>query len=1076
MVKVFSSYKTNDQNTHISVFQIFVRILLKNNRIPENQRLMEPLKNAVFTNCNDKYVPYAIVALDAFASKNNCDKYIIGKEFSQTSKDLCRDHGVKIRTCDLSKDFIYFDKRPYAREYPIESFYRFYGYKILNEYNFLFFVEPDVLSLKPLNLDLSNIKYVAGASIKGNRLVSIIGQKRIALIKNKFGISDINRKRILGGFRVYNVKGLLSVNFYEKIIEYYKTSISGGYHICDDDTLSSVCQLINPTYFHLISHNYDWIYEDADKLIDEIYNIHFHPTKPWKKWNLNINKSFHKIYRNFVFSNYNGNFLKNYYGELFNQHENTLVTGYFQLSDWDNRKPKKGYLKNGEKLLSIDIPMIIFTNKHLMKDIWNMRRKHNLLNKTFIYPLTIEELYYCKYRDRVITCYNNGGCPIGLNSKEKETPDYLTIVNSKLHMVKLAIEVNPFKSSLFSWIDFGIFHVPNIILGNIKNTLSRVSDILHDVPKKQITACCICETSNLETKNRKRYYSERRCKVISGFMSGGIIAWNKLLPLYEKELEVNIKTGHPSLEEIIIGAISSEHREIFNLYYGDYEDIFRSYFECLGRRVVLVENIKYMVRYKMYDKLLKLASSALRSHGYQKNKFSLDNLNFLCSEITKIPPEIIESNEEYLFPWTRSKFHLNLDLSVRDYLPTKGLGWKDYLRCLDFEKIFSLPLILGNTNSHIPKNPVKHRSTIVTLFSDVQSITNENTRERIVGGNLEHYLKCGNKLLDTDRPMIILMDPKGIDYVYNYRKKKGLLDKTVILPFSLTESPNYLFKPLISQCFEERRSSNLLDTKSFVHRILLIIFHNKFKALEYSLANNYFSSEVFIWSDFAIFKDPSRITKNTTLETITDSCPDNKIKMCLIEDSNAKEVSNKEHFYKTKRWKVVGGLISVPGKLMNTFISLWNRELKNSLEIGIPAFEEQILSCVKASRSELFDCYYGDYVNIFNSYNGYKTADYITLSNLRHCRKYKIWRTSIFIAERMFKMSNKEILRNGYSFGKLAEIYDELLIGCWYGKRKDLSKNSAQRTIELSINCKLTPHLIKHLNKNLAFHGLSIKT
>ena len=245
----------------------------------------------------------------------------------------------------------------------------------------------------------------------------------------------------------------------------------------------------------------------------------------------------------------------------------------------------------------------------------------------------------------------------------------------------------------------------------------------------------------------------------------------------------------------------------------------------------------------------------------------------MCEYIVKIPIEIIYTNDDYLFAYKRARFHLNLDLNISDktkinkgklsgqmidskYLPSyfKGLSsnppssWRDYLKEINFEEIFSMPLMIENhPSSYIPKIPRSHRTTIVTMFLDVHDFTGENCRREAVGSNYNNYINKAKKLLASDRPMVIFCSFGVVEEVKKYRFKLGLADKTVVLALKLNKTPYYYLKPLISQCFEESRTSHLLDSKSFSHRALLLIFYNKIKVLEYTSEQNYFNSECFLW-------------------------------------------------------------------------------------------------------------------------------------------------------------------------------------------------------------------------------------
>ena len=211
------------------------------------------MKNCVIISCNNKYVPKSIVSLKQFSSKNSgYDMYIIGTSFSDNYKKLAKSYDIKCIEVDLTKDFKY----SLDNKYPIECFYHLYSYKILKEYDYIISTEPDIYTNKTIDIDFSNIKYIAGSQMNCKI-------KNFPCIKNDYNkISKYykniksNIPRVAGGIKIYNVKNLHKIKVYEMILRYYNDSYKIGAPRYGDDSLTVIYQMLHPNHVHLLPANF----------------------------------------------------------------------------------------------------------------------------------------------------------------------------------------------------------------------------------------------------------------------------------------------------------------------------------------------------------------------------------------------------------------------------------------------------------------------------------------------------------------------------------------------------------------------------------------------------------------------------------------------------------------------------------------------------------------------------------------------------------------------------------------------------------------------------------------------------
>lgn len=287
------------------------------------------MNKSVFICCDDQYVSKSVIALEQFVSHNaNYDKAIIGTSFSDDSKELCKKYNVNLHEIDLYDDFIKLNDRPYGLQYPIECFYHFHAYKIMPDYEYLVLIEPDILTNKELDVCFESVHYMGGSYHKGREISSFpVIQRDYNLIQSEFGEGELDNPRILGGLKVYNVKNLHTINFYETIVDYYKRSWDINCPRCGDDSLMVLYQIYNNKYITLFTpetHIYSDAFSNRDfnkHTLDAISVIHMTCNSKW--WRIkdvnSVNPTIRYCYETmieFIYNNFPPEFIKKYIPEI----------------------------------------------------------------------------------------------------------------------------------------------------------------------------------------------------------------------------------------------------------------------------------------------------------------------------------------------------------------------------------------------------------------------------------------------------------------------------------------------------------------------------------------------------------------------------------------------------------------------------------------------------------------------------------------------------------------------------------------------------------------------------------------
>jgi hypothetical protein len=130
----------------------------------------------------------------------------------------------------------------------------------------------------------------------------------------------------------------------------------------------------------------------------------------------------------------------------------TIVTSYFQLNQ--SKASHLQYVEWMKNMLIIDNPMVIFCDEKSEETIYMLRSgKHD---KTRIIVTNFKEFYSYKYANHFLEHYKM--------DKEQRVGHNMflyMIWSEKSNFMKRAIELDPFNTDYFLWVDIGCFRRPN---------------------------------------------------------------------------------------------------------------------------------------------------------------------------------------------------------------------------------------------------------------------------------------------------------------------------------------------------------------------------------------------------------------------------------------------------------------------------------------------------------------------------------------------------------------------------------------------------------------------------------------
>lgn len=244
----------------------------------------------------------------------------------------------------------------------------------------------------------------------------------------------------------------------------------------------------------------------------------------------------------------------------------TIVTAYFNLKkEKDSNcevRDKSLYFEECKYLMECRRFMVIFCDKESYPYIWRLRYNFGLLDQTYFIIQELSDFPLYQYRDRIEE--NRRGNSFYVN--HRNTPSYFVLVTSKFTMLKETVKLNPFQTTNFVFIDFGIRHTGVNDIQAIDRALSGQTKRNRD----KVGVCWIDYTPEAIMRNNKEYYSHGRCGIAGGFISGNAKYLNLICNEVEKRFKETVEAGYGHAEEQFLPLIYLDHPEWFSVFFGDY--------------------------------------------------------------------------------------------------------------------------------------------------------------------------------------------------------------------------------------------------------------------------------------------------------------------------------------------------------------------------------------------------------------------------------------------------------------------------------------------------------------------------
>ena len=267
----------------------------------------------------------------------------------------------------------------------------------------------------------------------------------------------------------------------------------------------------------------------------------------------------------------------------------TIVTMIYNIrekeknaSDSDYNHKINNYFDLAKKfILKLPYPLIIFTDDDELSQMIKEER-NTLQEKTHIYNKKFEDTYFYTYKERLEELQKQYHIING--HLEHETPLYIILNNNKFDFMESSIELNPFNSTHFIWMDFGINHVA-------KNT-EKIHEWINCVPNKIKQLCINPYVENVENKEMFQYIYHHTA---GGLFTGSKENLLKYSELFKQKTQQIYNEEWYQIDEAVMTMVQRENPDLFDLFYGDYQGIISNYLSPINNiSLILDASQKYI--------------------------------------------------------------------------------------------------------------------------------------------------------------------------------------------------------------------------------------------------------------------------------------------------------------------------------------------------------------------------------------------------------------------------------------------------------------------------------------------------
>jgi hypothetical protein len=312
----------------------------------------------------------------------------------------------------------------------------------------------------------------------------------------------------------------------------------------------------------------------------------------------------------------------------------TLVTAYFNLTKCNDasenikKRDFNYYFSSSISTLSLPYNLIIYCDSDSYDKIKELRPKF-LYDKTKFIIKEFDDFKFKKNNVELQESFKEYREIIKDNRKKnpycfdnRNTASYYLFCMSRYSMLKEIIQINPFNSTHFAWINFCIERMGYKNLIYLDEALSSKRD--------KFSTCYIDYIPETLINNTSEYFKFGRCSMCSGFFTGNKEYMFKVCELIENKFLEYLEKGYGHADEQLYSPVYFENPELFDHYYGDYQQMITNYKYIYDSPEPPIYNfIANSYKFKDYTKCYEACKFVWKSYCLNKCNISEDYLTKL---------------------------------------------------------------------------------------------------------------------------------------------------------------------------------------------------------------------------------------------------------------------------------------------------------------------------------------------------------------------------------------------------------------------------------------------------------------
>jgi hypothetical protein len=335
----------------------------------------------------------------------------------------------------------------------------------------------------------------------------------------------------------------------------------------------------------------------------------------------------------------------------------TLTTACFNLTSiYRSSRPIEECINNMRPLLEIPVYLVIFTDKTCYEIIKSIRDSHNLQTLTHYIVHDISEMDAYEL-DHLVKKNREEYHP---TRDERTCNESHLLCCNKFNFVLKTIELNPFNTTRFGWIDSNLRpNCAKICENYEKNMLLKILNNSRS-DKFHIQILNVCDKKYKEANHKREMYQQYRWIVCGCLFITGPEVGKKILNRLNEIFIETTKMGYGHGEEMFYLEILDEFYDDIERSYGDYQHILNNFiqptkgfhyitemcvkkylnlgyhkegYDCCKKLLDQIEKCNVYVEYDLYmDLLFFLYMFTFYHKGKDESKCVIDHIKHTVSK------------------------------------------------------------------------------------------------------------------------------------------------------------------------------------------------------------------------------------------------------------------------------------------------------------------------------------------------------------------------------------------------------------------------------------------------------------